>query len=185
MSTREVIGALPLSISVVTDRVRYERAKDVKRQRTGENSRAPKLVLGVPARSHNLIRALVGTGLTVAVMAAAAAPIPEVLPAVAVGQAAIYRLEVALLIFYGLLLLITPAVSGLSQGRLPIEISTRGAKFAEGTDLSAALAEMRFEELEKAVNGLDEGLLTADLEIKQLKEASRSDNTQPEVNSER
>src|SRR5436853_4525297 len=35
MSTREVISALPLSIPVVTDRVRYERAKDVKRQRTG------------------------------------------------------------------------------------------------------------------------------------------------------
>ncbi|MFL5834281.1 MAG: hypothetical protein ACJ76B_09905 [Solirubrobacterales bacterium] len=45
----------------------------------------------MPARSHNLIRVLVGTGLTAAIVAAIAVPTPEVLPAVAVGQAAIYR----------------------------------------------------------------------------------------------
>ena len=135
--------------------------------------------------SRNLTRLLVAVALVGALLGAVAAPMPETLPAVTLGQPGLYRLEVALLIFYGLLLLVTPAVSGLTQGRLPIEISTRGAKFAEGTDQSAAEAEARFEELKNTVNALKAGLMTASLEIRRLQQAHGFDNTQPEVNSER
>jgi len=40
-----------------------------------------------------------------------------------------------------LLLLITPTFSALLNGRLPIEISTRGAKFAEDAGQSTELRE--------------------------------------------
>jgi len=88
-------------------------------------------------------------------------PVPEDLPAIAIRQPGLYRLEVALLIFYGWLLLLTPAFSGLIRGRLPIEISTRGA------------------------NAHREALVTIDLEIKRLKEMTKGGNTQPEVDSKR
>lgn len=138
----------------------------------------------MPGRhGRNLIRVLVGVALCIAVVAAAAAPIPEDLPAVAMQQPAVYRLEVALLIFYCWLLLVTPAFSGLIRGRLPIEISTRGARFAEEADQSAKLNEKNAEELKRATDDLTEGLEAANLEIERLKEALIRDNTQPTVGS--
>ena len=71
--------------------------------------------------------------MAVAFLSCVAVPIPHdpqgdpALPAVAFEQVGLYRLEVGLLAFYGGLLLITPAFSGLVRGRLPIEISARGA----------------------------------------------------------
>jgi hypothetical protein len=78
--------------------------------------------------TRNLVRVLVGTALCTALSVCIAVPIPADLPAIALLQPSLYRLEVALLVFYGCLLLLTPAFSGLIRGRLPIEISTRGAK---------------------------------------------------------
>lgn len=130
---------------------------------------------------RNLIRVLVGAALCVAVVAAASAPIPEDLPAVAMQQPGVYRLEVALLTFYCCLLLVTPAFSGLIQGRLPIEISTRGARFVEEADQSANLNERRIENLERATDDLTAGLRIAKSEINQMKQGSERDNTQPAV----
>lgn len=84
--------------------------------------------------SRTLVRILIGAALSLA-LAAALFPLPEDLPAVALGQTGLYRLEVALAAFYGLLLLVTPVYAGLAAGRLPIEISTRGAKFAESRQI--------------------------------------------------
>jgi hypothetical protein len=59
---------------------------------------------------------------------------PEIerrLPSVALGQQAIYRLEVGLAVFYGGLIAFTPLYYGLVRGRVPIEISARGARFSE------------------------------------------------------
>lgn len=138
----------------------------------------------MPGRhTRNLIRALTGAALCIALVAAAAMPMPEVLPAVAIRQAGLYRLEVALLVFYGWLLLATPAFSGLVRGRLPIEISTRGARFAEEADQSAKLNEKKIEDLERVAQKLTEGLRVAKLEIKQLKEAPKSDNAQLAIGS--
>ena len=101
---------------------------------------------------------------------AISAPVPDDLPAVAFGQVSLYRLQVTLLVFYGGLLLITPAFSGLIHGRLPIEISARGAKFAEETVYADGKTEAKFDELQQKANDLTEGLDIANIEISRLKE---------------
>ena len=73
------------------------------------------------------------------------------------------------MVFYGSLLLVTPAFSGLIRGRLPTEISMRGARFAEGTDQSAGRNEADIRRLEAAIGDLDEALTTANAEIEKLK----------------
>jgi hypothetical protein len=107
-----------------------------------------------------------------------AVPVPEDLPAVTFRQAGLYRLEVALLVFYGGLLFVTPAFSGLIRGRLPIEISTRGAKFAEEDKRSAELTDAKVDELEKATDALAERLITAHNEIEQLRKVTTRDSSQ-------
>jgi hypothetical protein len=67
---------------------------------------------------------------------------------VALEQVWIYRMEIGLAVFYGALLIITPAVIGISRGRLPTEISARGAKFGEEVAASEAKTKKRFEKLE-------------------------------------
>lgn len=111
-----------------------------------------------------------GAAFCAALLIAGLAP-DRMMPAVAFGQPILYRLEVALLVFYGVLLLVTPAFLGLTRGRLPIEISTRGAKFAEGADQSSNRNEADIRRLRAAVGNLDEALTTANAEIKGLKTA--------------
>jgi hypothetical protein len=135
--------------------------------------------------TRNLIRVLTGTALCMALATCFGAPVPENLPAVAVGQPGLYRLEVALLAFYSALLLITPAFSGVIHGRLPIEISTRGARFAEEADQSTKWSEKKIEDLEATAEGFTEGLRTIQLEIQEIKEAAHRDKTLPTVGSER
>lgn len=57
-------------------------------------------------------------------------------PAVALNDTRLFHGEVALLAFYGGLLLLTPAFAGLFKGRLPSEISTKGAKYEEEVERS-------------------------------------------------
>lgn len=132
---------------------------------------------------RNLVRIFVAVALCAALVACASVPVPEDLPAVAFRQAGLYRLEVTLLVFYCSLLLITPAFSGLIHGRLPIEISTRGAKFAEEDERSAELTKAKIDELEKVTAALAEELFTADSEIKELRKGTVADNAQREVGS--
>ena len=101
----------------------------------------------------------------------------------ALGQTNLYRLEVVLASFYGCLLLVTPAYSGLAAGRLPVEISTRGAKFAEEADRSAAVSRVRIEELLRTANDLTEALTAAELEIDSFRRSTKEDDTQREVDS--
>lgn len=135
------------------------------------------------------IRLLVALVACAALAASASVPIPvdarevPAIPAVALEQPALYRLEVALLVFYGGLLLITPAFSGLVSGRLPIELSARGAKFAEEADQSSEATEAAIRNLEETTEILSERLSAANLEIKRLDELLR-DNTKPKVDSE-
>jgi hypothetical protein len=126
--------------------------------------------------TRNFIRVLIGAALCAALIACAAAPVPEDLSAIALRQSGLYRLEVALFVFYGALLLITPAFSGLFRGRLPTEISTRGAKFAEEADQAAELAEAAVvKELERSVSALTDKLKEATFELNQMKK--RGDST--------
>lgn len=124
-----------------------------------------------------IVRAFVTLALGLALVAFVVVPIPlgddgnPDLPSAAFGQVGLYRLEISLLVFYGGLLLITPAFSGLIRGRLPTEISVRGAKFAEEADESADRNEADMERLEASINSLYEALSTANVEIKTLKTA--------------
>lgn len=115
------------------------------------------------------VRILVSACLCIALLACALVPVPAELPSPAFEQAGLYRLEIALMFFYGTLLLVTPIFAGLTRGRLPIEISTRGAKFAEDADRSTARNEAAINELEQTVHGLADELFEASLEITRLK----------------
>ena len=132
--------------------------------------------------ARNAIRCLVVAALLAALLGSGLAPAPAQLPAAALGQPALYRLEIALLVFYGFLLLITPVYSALAWGRLPTEISTRGARFAERADRSADKIAAAVEALEHDNSLLAEGLRRTRHEIRKM---AISDNTQPEVGSER
>lgn len=83
------------------------------------------------------------------------------------------------------LLLITPAFSGLIRGRLPTEISTRGARFAEEADQSAELTDAKIKGLERTTDALAERLIDAHAEIVQLRGETVKDSTQREVDSKR
>lgn len=139
---------------------------------------------------RTLVRMLVGGALCLAVLSFALVSIPEseagdpALPVVALGQVSLYRLEVALLVFYGGLLLVTPAFSGLIRGRLPTELSAKGAKFAEEADQSSNTTRTAIKELQQTASDLAEGLVAVRLEIKELEKQSRSDSAQPKVGSE-
>jgi hypothetical protein len=137
------------------------------------------------------IRIIVATALCVAIGAFLFVPLPvdaggdTMLPAVAFEQTGLYRLEVALLVFYGGLLLVTPAFSGLMRGRLPIEISTRGARFAEEADETVARDEAVIERLEETIARLSQRLTEIDIALEVMQEGPDEDNTQREVGSER
>jgi hypothetical protein len=120
-------------------------------------------------RTRILVRLLIALGLITAFLASATASIPEDLPALAFQQPHLYRLEIALVVFYSCLLIITPALSGLAWGRLPTEISTRGAKFAEKADRSAGLDEAEIKKPEVGLKKLADGLGEVRIEIHHLK----------------
>lgn len=134
------------------------------------------------------IRILVAVALVAALMAFVLVPVPTdeggslALPAIALQQTVLYRLEVALAVFYGGLLLITPAFSGLVDGRLPIEISARGAKFADEAKESVEFSDASLKELRQVTNDLQAGLTAAGMEIEFLKRGA-GDNAQPRVGS--
>jgi hypothetical protein len=79
--------------------------------------------MGMPSQP-TFVRILVGAALSASILACVALPIPANLPSVALKQPGLYRLEVGLMVLYGCLLIVTPAYSGLSAGRLPIEHTT-------------------------------------------------------------
>jgi hypothetical protein len=130
------------------------------------------------------VRIIVAVAICIALLTSALVPVPVELPSPAFEQAGLYRLEVALMFFYGTLLLVTPAFSAVYRGRLPIEISTRGAKFAAEADGSAAQNEAAIKQLEGISQRMAQGLKDAQIQIESLKELVGSDSTQPEVDSE-
>ena len=138
---------------------------------------------------RHLIRILVAIALCLALLAYVRAPVPmnaqgdPALPTPAFEQVALYRLEIALLAFYGCLLLVTPALSGLLRGRLPIEISTRGARFAEEADQSAEGTKAAIRDLERTVMSLSDDLTAANLKLRRLDASPYRDSTQPRVDS--
>lgn len=82
------------------------------------------------------------------------------IPTLAFGSHVVLALQVALVLFYGALLLLVPVVRALSDGDLPVELSLRGARWRE--DLigfgDGFLARLR---------NAEEEVLRADLESKE------------------
>jgi len=74
------------------------------------------------------------------------------------------------MVFYGWLLLVTPVFSGLIRGRLPIEISIRGARFVEEADRSDELNDLALQELRTEVGHISDELTRARREIDLLKQ---------------
>ncbi len=122
------------------------------------------------------VRILVAIALCTALIAFLAVQVPvaedgsSALPAIALGQADLYRLEVALLVFHGILLLVTPAFSGLARGRLPIEISIRGTKFADETERLTKRDEIAIQALEQRLDKLTDQMELIAIEIKRPKD---------------
>lgn len=138
-----------------------------------------------PRFARNVIRGLVSVALLSALVGAGLTPIPESLPTIALGQPALYRLEVALLVFYGCLLLITPAFAGLARGRLPIEVSARGAKFAAEADGPDKQAAIGLDKLESRTSALVEGLTDLRLEVAAMRHQEPEDKRQQGVGCKR
>jgi hypothetical protein len=132
---------------------------------------------------RTLVRLLVGIALGLALTTSILLPLPEELPNIALGQTSLYRLEIALAAFYGCLLIVTPAYSGLEMGRLPVEISTRGARFAEGADHWAKLENEAVKQLEKRVSELSQALADAIHKAEQRREVVADDNRQRGLDS--
>ena len=79
------------------------------------------------------IRIAVPAAAFAALVLGIALPSPHSLPGPALGSHELLWLERTLLFFYGFLLLFLPVVRAL-EGELPVELSTRGARYAEASD---------------------------------------------------
>jgi hypothetical protein len=82
----------------------------------------------------------------VATLVAAGADHP---PAVAFENRLILAGELLLLTFYGVLLVLVPLVRAIANGELPIELNTRGARYAErGAEESLASTRELFDRIQ-------------------------------------
>jgi hypothetical protein len=114
-----------------------------------------------------LIRATIGLVFVAAIwFALFQAAIPkrrdgtDALPSVALGQVAVYRVELLVAVVFAALLLLTPFIQGVINGRLPTEITARGAKY-EAEEITASLEQLedRITELEGAVKSTGAAVL--------------------------
>jgi hypothetical protein len=90
------------------------------------------------------------------------------LPAPAAGETGLYRLEVGLGVFFGGLLLLTPAFVGIIRGRLPMEMSLRGWKFGEEAVATDKVMQESIRKIETRLDIVEPDLTRATLRIKQL-----------------
>jgi hypothetical protein len=107
------------------------------------------------------VPAAVTMAFVVAVVAGPLLPHSGGLPGAALGTTwLLYGLR-TLAIFYGLLLLVIPLIRAL-RGELPVELSMRGARYAETGPTTAALDELRERVTRLDVQLRDLGGLTAE-----------------------
>jgi hypothetical protein len=146
------------------------------------------LVVGAGSPVRVLVRTITGTLVLLALVIAALVAIPTKmdthgdrvanLPSIALGQTSLYRVEVGLAVFYAGLIVLTPIFYGLVRGRLPIEISPRGAKFsedaAENVDRSLKDAQALADQLKREVRSAQAQLARARLNIDQLASATET-----------
>jgi hypothetical protein len=81
-------------------------------------------------RVRTTIRLAIPSAALAALVVGIAAPAPQRLPSAALGSREVLWLERTLFLFYGFLLLFVPLLRALA-GELPIELSMRGARYAD------------------------------------------------------
>jgi hypothetical protein len=101
------------------------------------------------------IRLAIPAAAAAAVVLGIALPVPHSLPGAALGSKELLWLERALLFFYGFLLLFVPVLRAL-EGVLPIELSTRGARYAEASDAAVEALTRRLEDMEDLMYSISE-----------------------------
>ena len=103
---------------------------------------------------RNTIRTVIPVAAIAAIAIGIALPVPHSLPSLALGSRELLWVERALALFYGFLLLLVPILKAL-EGELPIELSARGARYR---DLSELAIEEFDERLVAAEDRLDDTL---------------------------
>lgn len=104
------------------------------------------------------IRTAIPAGALMALALGIFLPATHDLPALALGNRELLWAERSLLFFYGFLLLFVPLVRAL-HGELPIELSTRGARYAETSETAIEEMRVRLTDVESL---LDEMVETVD-----------------------
>jgi hypothetical protein len=99
-------------------------------------------------RVRNRIRIGIPAAGAAAIVIGIALPTAHDLPALALGNRELLWLERTLVLFYGFLLLFVPVLRAL-QGELPIELSTRGARYAEASDDAVKALRDRLDQTEQ------------------------------------
>jgi hypothetical protein len=129
----------------------------------------------LPGRAErNAIRILVAFVIAAAILTCLLVSRPDDLPGPTFNLVGLYRIEIALVVFYGGLLLLTPVFSGVVRGRLPIEISARGAKFAEEIRQERAeISDKAIASQQEETARLTRELVEARVEINKMQSAPR------------
>jgi hypothetical protein len=97
------------------------------------------------------IRIAIPAAAIAAVAAGVALPVPDSVPDVALGSRELLWLERTLVFFYGFLLLFVPLLRAL-QGELPIELSARGARYAEASETAVEELTARLSDVERLLD---------------------------------
>jgi glutathione S-transferase len=97
------------------------------------------------------IRFVIPAAALVAVAIGIALPTPDSLPQVALGSRELLWLERSLVFFYGFLLLFVPLLRALA-GELPIELTARGARYAEASERALEELDARLSEAERLLD---------------------------------
>ncbi len=118
------------------------------------------------------IRTAIPAGALTALALGILLPANHDLPAVALGNRELLWAERSLIFFYGFLLLFMPLLRAL-QGELPIELSARGARYAETSQTAVeelrtrlTVIESLVDEMVETVNALAESMARRDPERK-------------------
>jgi hypothetical protein len=109
------------------------------------------------------IRLVIPAAAVAAIVVGIALPAPHSLPGPALGSKELLWVERAILFFYGFLLLFVPVLRAL-EGVLPIELSTRGARYAEASDTAVEALTTRLEDAEELLYSISEIVETEELD---------------------
>src|SRR5947209_13995623 len=112
---------------------------------------------------RHAVRFVVPGAAVAAITLGIALPVPHSLPGPALGSRELLWVERAILFFYGFLLLFVPVLRAL-EGVLPIELSTRGARYAEASDDAIEEIVARLEDAEDLLYSLSEVVKTEQLD---------------------